>query len=701
MAEVHRSGNDGTAVTNRVADTDKTENTTRGVDANRSTVTNRDIADALRHVYQLMQLAGENRFRAIAFDRAAQALEGLEQSAAELVESGELTSVKGIGKSIAEDVRQFVQEGGMRVAVELQERIPGGLMEWLNVSGLGPKGIVKIHQALGISEMSELKEACRDGRVAGLPGMGVKSAEKILRSVEFLEKHGERCRLDEAVAVAEPMLAFLREQSGVVRCELAGSLRRAGETIGDVDFLCSAEKQNSGAVLDAFVGHASVVEVLGRGETKSSVRTESGRQLDLRVVSPDEFGAALLYFTGSKNHNIVLRQRARERGMTLNEYGLFRLDPGEKNEVNVETHPDLLVASRAEEEIYDALDLHYIPPELREDHGRILLFEKLKSVGAAANDENNTAISPAANDKRTTTSTPFSHKDAAGTEAGTGSGTDTSADTSAGIAQASSPSDASSLINPNPTNGISPLLETSDIRGVVHAHSTWSDGTYSIEEMAQACIDRGYEYLVMTDHSQTAAYAGGLSVDRVKAQWDEIDALNERLAVGDRPFRIFKGIESDILSDGALDYPDAILEQFDLVIGSVHSGLDMPLEKMMMRFEAAIRHPLCKMIGHPTGRLLLKRDESKVDMDRLIELAAEHGTAIEINASPWRLDMDWRHGMKARAAGLLTSVNPDAHSTDGIDVIPFGVMIGRKALFEKERVVNTLSAEEFALWLAG
>ena len=709
MAEVHRSGNDGAAVKNRVADTDRTENTTRGVDANRSTVTNRDIADALRHVYQLMQLAGENRFRAIAFDRAAQAVEGLEQSAAELVESGELTSVKGIGKSIAEDVRQFVQEGGMRVAVELQERIPGGLMEWLNVSGLGPKGIVKIHQALGISEMSELKEACRDGRVAGLPGMGVKSAEKILRSVEFLEKHGERCRLDEAVAVAEPMLAFLREQSGVVRCELAGSLRRAGETIGDVDFLCSAEKQNSGAVLDAFVGHASVVEVLGRGETKSSVRTESGRQLDLRVVSPDEFGAALLYFTGSKNHNIVLRQRARERGMTLNEYGLFRLDPGEKNEENIETHPDLLVASRAEEEIYDALDLHYIPPELREDHGRILLFEKLKSVGAAANDENTTAISPAANDKRTTTSTPFAHKDAAGTEEGTGSGTDTSTDTStntstdtsAGIAQASSPSDASSLINPNPTNGISPLLETSDIRGVVHAHSTWSDGTYSIEEMALACMERGYEYLVMTDHSQTAAYAGGLSVDRVKAQWDEIDALNERLAVGDRPFRIFKGIESDILSDGTLDYPDAILEQFDLVIGSVHSGLDMPLEKMMMRFEAAIRHPLCKMIGHPTGRLLLKRDESKVDMDRLIELAAEHGTAIEINASPWRLDMDWRHGMKARAAGLLTSVNPDAHSTDGIDVIPFGVMIGRKALFEKERVVNTLSAEEFALWLAG
>jgi DNA polymerase (family 10) len=683
MAEVYRSGNDGAAVTNR------------------------DIADALRHVYQLMQLAGENRFRAIAFDRAAQAVEGLEQSAAELVESGELTSVKGIGKSIAEDVRQFVQEGGMRVAVELQERIPGGLMEWLNVSGLGPKGIVKIHQALGISEMSELKEACRDGRVAGLPGMGVKSAEKILRSVEFLEKHGERCRLDEAVAVAEPMLAFLRKQSGVVRCELAGSLRRAGETIGDVDFLCSAEKQNSGAVLDAFVGHASVVEVLGRGETKSSVRTESGRQLDLRVVSPDEFGAALLYFTGSKNHNIVLRQRARERGMTLNEYGLFRLDPSEKNEGNIETHPDLLVASRAEEEIYDALDLHYIPPELREDHGRILLFEKLKSVGAAANDENTTAISPAANDKRTTTSTPFAHKDAAGTgagtEAGTGSGTDTSTntDTSAGTAQASSPSDASSLINPNPTNGISPLLETSDIRGVVHAHSTWSDGTYSIEEMALACMERGYEYLVMTDHSQTAAYAGGLSLDRVKAQWDEIDALNERLAVGDRPFRIFKGIESDILSDGALDYPDAILEQFDLVIGSVHSGLDMPLEKMMMRFEAAIRHPLCKMIGHPTGRLLLKRDESKVDMDRLIELAAEHGTAIEINASPWRLDMDWRHGMKARAAGLLTSVNPDAHSTDGIDVIPFGVMIGRKALFEKERVVNTLSAEEFALWLAG
>jgi DNA polymerase (family X) len=242
------------------------------------------------------------------------------------------------------------------------------------------------------------------------------------------------------------------------------------------------------------------------------------------------------------------------------------------------------------------------------------------------------------------------------------------------------------------------LVSDEDIRGVVHAHSTYSDGKYTIKQMAEACMERGYEYLGLTDHSRTAAYAGGLTIGEVKQQWEEVDKLNEQFGTEGRNFKIFKGIESDILGDGSLDYPDDILKGFDFVIASVHSGMDMPLEKMMARFEAAIKNPFTRMIGHPTGRLLLKREESKLDLNKLIELAAEHETAIEINASPWRLDLDWRYGNKAAETGLMTSINPDAHTTDGIDDIRYGVMIARKAKFEPARVLNTKSRKDFETW---
>ena len=580
-------------------------------------VTNTEIAEKLREIYQLMQLAGENRFRAIAFDRAAQTIESLNEDINDYIENDTLTDIKGIGNSIAEDIKSYAGTGEIEVLVALRERIPEGVIQWLNISGLGPKNIAKIHKELDISTLKELKEACKDGRVAGLDGLGEKSAQKILQSIEWMEQFDERCRLDEAIEIAQPMFDFLKELKGVQHIEIAGSLRRSKETIGDIDFLIGAGSDYIEPIFDAFVDHKLVVEVLGRGDTKSSIRTQDGRQVDLRIVKPEQFPAALMYFTGSKEHNVVMRQRARKRGLSLNEYGLFELD--EEGNTNFDRPIDF----SSETDIYKKLDLHFVPPELREDRGEFPYFEQHEEM---------------------------------------------------------------------------PLVTDDDIRGVIHAHSTWSDGKYSIKDMAEACLERGYEYLGLTDHSRTAAYAGGLTVDQIRQQWEEVDRLNEEYESEGISFKIFKGIESDILSNGSLDYDDDILEQFDFVIASVHNGLDMSRKKMMERFRNAIKNPYTRIIGHPTGRLLLKRDGSDLDMNELIDLAAEHNTAIEINANPWRLDLDWRHGNKAADVGLMSSINPDAHSIEGIDHITYGVQIARKGKFEKQRILNTMAAKEVEDW---
>lgn len=576
-------------------------------------VTNQEVAAKLREVFQLMQLAGENRFRAIAFDRAAQTIEGLGDDINEYIQNQNLTDIKGIGKSIADDIYALDETGEMPVLEAYKEKVPESLVKWLDISGLGPKNAYKIHKELGISTIDELKKKLEDGSVAGLSGLGKKSAEKILKSIEWMEKFNERCRLDEATEIAEAILDSLKELEGVQKIDVAGSFRRGLETIGDIDILIAADEDKIVQLFDVFTEHDRVTEVLGRGDTKSSVRTKEGRQVDLRIVSPEEYPAALLYFTGSKDHNVVLRQRARERGMALNEYGLFKLNN------DGETDFDQPVKTGSEEEIYHKLDLNFIIPELREDKGEIEIFEEETDLD---------------------------------------------------------------------------LVTDADIRGVIHAHSTWSDGKYSIEEMAAACMERGYEYLGLTDHSQTAAYAGGLTPDDVKKQWEEIDELNEKFNNEGKNFVIFKGIESDILGDGALDYEDELLEGFDFVIASVHNALDMPREKMMERMRNAIKNPYTRILGHPTGRLLLKRNGSDLDLNELVALAAEHNTAIEINANPWRLDLDWRYGNKARECGMLTSINPDAHSTDGIDHIKYGVRIARKGKYEKARVLNSRSADE-------
>ncbi len=575
--------------------------------------TNQEISSLLRQVYQLMQLAGENRFKAIAFDKASTVISDLDEDINAYIEQKNLTDIKGVGKSIAEDIYCYAETGEMPVLEAFKEKVPPGLIKWLDISGLGPKNILKIYKKFGITEIQELKALIDDGSIAELEGLGAKSAEKIRKSIEWMEQFGERARLDQATPIAHDILDSLKDLDGVQQISIAGSLRRAKETIGDIDILIAADESRISQLFDVFTSHERITEVLGRGDTKSSVRTAEGRQVDLRIVEPEAYPAALMYFTGSKEHNVVMRSRARERGMALNEYGLFKLNS------EGETDFEDPVETASETDIYAKLGLHFVPPELREDKGEFEYFEEHETMD---------------------------------------------------------------------------LLVESDIRGVIHAHSTWSDGKYSIREMAQACIDRGYEYLGLTDHSKTAAYAGGLSPQRVYKQWDEIDALNEEYREKGINFVIFKGIESDILGDGSLDYEESVLEGFDFVIASVHQSLEMPRDKMMERFRNAIKNPYTRILGHPTGRLLLKRDGSHIDLNELIELAAEHNTAIEINASPYRLDLDWRHGNKAKSVGLMTSINPDAHSIDGIDDIQYGVRIARKGKFEKERVLNSQSAEE-------
>jgi len=580
---------------------------------------NKSAAQALEEVATLMRIAGENDFKAIAFDKAARTVESLDESLSTIIDEGRIMSVPGIGKSIAADLVALKQTGSMPVLESLRSSIPEDLVKWLDISGLGPKNIAKIHKSLGITSIQDLKAACLDGTVAALPGLGDKSAAKIIKSIEWMEQFSARCRLDEAEAIAASMAASLSSQTGIIRLDVAGSLRRQLETIGDIDILVEASPDKVGSIFDAFTNAADVTEVLGLGETKCSVRVTQGRQVDLRIVDTNAYPAALMYFTGSKEHNVFLRGRARERGMALNEYGLFKLT------ATGDTDFESPIPANSEEAIYRVLGLNYIPPELREDTGNLVRFETWQ-----ADD----------------------------------------------------------------------LPELSDIKGILHAHSTWSDGSNSISEMAQACIDRGYRYLGLTDHSRSAAYAGGLSVDRVFAQWKEIDLLNDSFAKKHVDFRILKGMESDILVDGSLDYPDDVLSGFDFVIASVHSSLDLPEDKMTDRLLRAIDNRHTRIVGHPTGRLLLRREGSKLDMGRIIEAATAANTAIEINASPWRLDLDWRWGKKAASVSLLTAVCPDAHSIEGIDDTKYGISIARKSGFSRDRVLNTRDADALLLWFS-
>ena len=531
------------------------------------------------------------------------ALETLAAPLDEMLAAGTLTEVKGIGKSVAELVAEFAETGTARAYEELRTEVPAGLLEMLRVPGLGPRKIIAIREALGVADLDALAEAARAGQLADLKGFGKKTQENILKGIDYIRAHQGRFRADIARASADELLETLAQLPQTERVEVAGSLRRAKETVKDIDFVVSGT--DAEAIAAAFVGHPEVEEILARGETKSSVRLKNSLQADLRVVAAAQFPYVLHHFTGSKEHNVALRARAQARGLKINEYGLYR--------------GDALVECGDEAAFFAAMDLAHIPPELREGMGEI----------AAA-------------------------------EAG----------------------------------ALPELVTAADIRGMLHVHSTYSDGADSLAAMAAAVRARGYEYLGMADHSQSAAYAGGLKPDAVKRQWEEIDRLNEEMA----PFRIFKGIEYDILTDGALDYDDDILAQFDYTVVSVHSQFNLDRDKMTDRIVRAIEHPAATIVGHLTGRLLLEREGYEVDIDRIVAAAAEHGVAIEINAHPARLDIDWRHVKKARDQGVSIAINTDAHSIGGLDHLPYGIGIGRKGWLRAEDVPNALDADTIAAW---
>ena len=560
-------------------------------------ITARIAADFVEEYATLLELSGASPFRVRAYVNAVRALETLTSPLDELLAAGTLTEVKGIGDSVAELVAELADTGTAQAYEKLRAATPGGLLDMLRVPGLGPRKIVAIRKALGIETLDALEQACRNGQLAALKGFGSKTQATILKGVEFIRAHEGHCRVDTAHQSAQSLLAVLRPYAQ--QLSVAGELRRARETVQQLDFVLSTT--DAEAATAAFTSHPEIAEVLA----PSAGRLSNGLQANLHVVPDDAFSTALHYYTGSEEHRAALCAKAAERGLVLDERGLWR--GGERIECADEA---ALVA---------ALGLADIPPELRENQGEI---------EAAA------------------------------------------ADT------------------------LPELVTTADIRGLLHVHSTYSDGVDSLEAMARAVQERGFEYMGIADHSQAAAYAGGLRVEEVQRQWEEIDQLNEELA----PFRIFKGIESDILSDGSLDYDDDLLAQFDFVVASVHSQFNLSRDAMTARIVRAIEHPAATIIGHPTGRLLLDREGYAVDIDSIIEAAARCGVALEINAHPSRLDLDWRHVKKARDHGVQIAVNTDAHSVGGLDHLGYGIGIARKGWLRAADIPNALSREAIAAW---
>lgn len=562
----------------------------------------KEIIKILEEIGTLLEIKGENPFKARAYYNAARQLEILQEDVETLVKEGRIKELKGIGDALAKKIETLVTTGSLPYYEKLKASIPGGLLELRSIPGMGPKKIKTVYEKLGITSIGELEYACLENRLRDLPGFGLKTQEKILKGIELHKKYKERFHLPIAQETADALIAHLKKLPLIKHISIAGSLRRRRETIKDVDILVACDDPDRSAIADHFVAYEEVDTITNKGQTKVSVILNNGMASDLRLVSEEAFPFALQYFTGSKDHNTALRHRARQMGFILNEYGLF------------EQNKKSLFPCQSEEAIYKALDLQYIEPELRENYGEIEAAEK---------------------------------------------GT------------------------------LPDLVRQKDLLGVFHVHSTYSDGSNSIEEIARYCMELGYRYLGITDHSKSAYYANGLSEERIKQQQEEIVRLNELL----KPFVIFKGIEVDILPDGSLDYDDSVLETFDFIIASVHSSFKLDEAEMTDRICKALAHPLVTMLGHPTGRLLLGREPYAVDMERVLETAAKFDKIIEINANPYRLDLDWRWGIKAKQMGIKTSINPDAHSLEGLHDVRFGTGIARKAWFEKEDVLNTYSVE--------
>jgi DNA polymerase (family 10) len=574
----------------------------------------KEIAEIFEEIGALLDLKGENPFRVRAYYNAARTIDGLQEDLSKLVEENRLTQIKGIGKDLAAKITEMVTTNKLQFYEELTASMPAGLMEMLKIPGLGPKRAKLLYEKLGIDTVEKLEAACNAGKVAALDGFGEKSQQKILEGIVLVRQFSGRHHYHKALAAAQPIIEAFRAHDGVIRCSIAGSLRRCRETIGDIDFLVSTKPKDAPGVIEDFARLPGILSVTAKGETKAGVVLKGGIQADLRVVSDAQYPFALNYFTGSKEHNIALRARAlRLKNLSLNEYGFSAAAEKEKSAKELGSS----IKCRDEEDLYKALELDYVPPELREDMGEIEAAEK---------------------------------------------------------------------------GDLPKLVELSNLRGTFHCHSTWSDGIESVESIAQAAMDLGLEYLGIADHSKSERQANGLDEKRVRQQAEEIKKLNARFA--EQGFRIFFGTECDILSDGSLDFDDKTLALFDYVVAAVHQGFNMDADKMTKRICKALAHPKVTMLAHPTGRLLLEREGYAVNMPAVIEAAAKHHKIIEINAHPYRLDMDWRLWKHAKELGVKCAINPDAHNIDDLQFLAIGVGIARKGWLTKADVINCLPLRE-------
>lgn len=575
-------------------------------------MTKSEIVEVLESIATLLELKGENPFKIRAYQNGARTLETLEEDLDTLIAEDRLKNIKGLGEALVDKIQTLHAEGVLDYYEKLKASVPAGLLEMMEIPGLGGKKIKKLHEELALESMEDLQKAAEDGRIAGLKGFGKKTAENILRGIENRKAYSARHLWWKVEAVTLPILESLKEQPGVEKAEAAGSFRRLRETVGDLDFIVGSNDPEP--VMDWFTTMDLVTEITSKGTTKSSVRLKGGLQADLRVVPPAQYPFALHHFTGSKDHNVKMRQRALQRGLSLSEWGLKPEE--EDSDVNIpEVH--------SEKDLFAALDLHEIPPELREGYDELDYAEE--------------HLSP-------------------------------------------------------------DLLREEDLRGVFHNHTKASDGKASLEEMVQAAQDKGWEYLGIADHSKASFQANGLDEERLEKQVQQIRKLNEE---GAFQCHVFTGCEIDIHQDGSLDFEDAFLEDLglDTVVVSIHSSFTLSEEDQTKRLIKAIENPFTTMVGHLTGRLLLRREPYALNIGKVIDAAAANGVVLELNANPRRLDMDWRYWKQARDKGVLCAINPDAHSTDGLDFTRAGVAIARKGWLTREDVLNTRTKKEIISFL--
>jgi DNA polymerase (family 10) len=576
---------------------------------------NAEIAGLFNEIADILELRGENIFRINAYRRGALNIEGLSRPIEDVAAEGTLHELPGIGKDLEAKIVECLESGEIDYLNELRKETPQVLLDMLRVPGIGPKTAVRLHAELGINSLAELKHAALDRRIRELPKMKAKTEENILKGLEFLSRASARTPIGVALPLAQRIVAALAKLPEVRKISVAGSLRRFRETVGDIDILATSRSPEK--VISHFTHLDDVARTLAEGSTKGSVVTKEGIQVDLRVVELRAYGSALNYFTGSKEHNIRLREIAIQKGMKLSEYGAFKAAGGSKHkrEAGDGAVREVRVAGKTEEEVYRALGLPYIPPELREDSGEI---EAAK------------------------------------------------------------------------TDSLPRLVELDDIRGDLHCHSNYSDGTATLEEVAAAGKKKGYSYILITDHSQSLRIANGLTPQRLLKQIAEIDRVNARL----RGFKLLKGSEVDILPDGSLDMSEDLLKRLDVVYIAIHSKFKMGRDAMTKRVIRAMENPSANILAHPTGRLIGSRDAFEIDMEEIILAASRTGTAIEINAHPMRLDLDAANCRRAAAAGVMVGIGTDTHVLSELDYMLYGLGTARRGWLAKRNILNTRTAPQ-------